>query len=37
MNKIILKGLIRNIQFSHFIQDIEFYKAELLVTDDNGK
>lgn len=37
MNRIILKGLIRNIQFSHFIQDIEFYKAELLVTDDNGK
>lgn len=32
MNKIILKGCIRNISYSHNIGDIEFYKAELLIT-----
>ena len=37
MNKIILKGLIRNIEYSHNIQDIEFCKAELITQEDNGK
>lgn len=37
MNKIILKGLIRNIEYSHNIQDIEFCKAELVTHQDNGK
>lgn len=37
MNKIILSGLIRNIEFSHMVQDIEYYKANLLVKRENGK
>lgn len=37
MNKIQLKGIIKNIEYSHHIQDIEFYKANLLVTRENGK
>lgn len=37
MNQIILKGFIRNIEYSHNIQDIEFYKAELVSKQDNGK
>ena len=37
MNKIILKGFIRNISYSHTIQDIEFCKAELVTKQENGK
>ena len=37
MNKIILKGFLRNIQYSHNIQDIEFCKAELITKQENGK
>ena len=37
MNTIILSGIIKNIQFSHKIDDIEYYKANLLVTRENGK
>ncbi len=37
MNKIILHGVIRNIEYSHNIKDINFYKAELLVNRGNGK
>ena len=37
MNKIILSGIIRNIQYSHNIQDIEYSKAELIVSQKNGK
>ena len=37
MNQIILKGFIRNIVFSHNINDIEFYKAELVSKQENGK
>ena len=37
MNQIILKGFIRNICYSHSINDIEFYKAELVSKQDNGK
>lgn len=35
MNKIILKGIIRNIQYSHNINDIEYNKADLVVSRDN--
>lgn len=37
MNQIILKGFIRNICYSHSINDIEFYKAELISKQDSGK
>lgn len=37
MNKITLKGIIKNIQYSHNIQDIEYYKANLIVPRENGK
>lgn len=37
MNKINLKGIIRNIQYSHNIGDIEYDKAELVVTRKDGK
>ena len=37
MNKIQLKGIIKDIQYSHNIQDIEFYKANLIVKRENGK
>lgn len=36
-NKIILKGMIRNIQPSHTIGDIEYDKAELLIKRKDGK
>lgn len=36
-NKIILKGMIRNIRHSHTIGDIEYDKAELLVKRKDGK
>lgn len=37
MNKIILKGFLRNIQYSHNIQDIEYCKAELITKQEDGK
>lgn len=37
MNKINVKGLIRNIQHSHVIKDIEYNKADLVVTRKDGK
>ena len=37
MNKIQLSGIIKDIKYSHNIQDIEYYKANLLVPRDNGK
>lgn len=37
MNKQILKGLIRNIQPSHKIQDIEYDQADLIVRRSDGK
>ncbi|WP_300924604.1 hypothetical protein [uncultured Clostridium sp.] len=37
MNQIILKGFIRNICYSHSINDIEFYKAELVCKQQNNK
>lgn len=35
MNKIQLKGILKNIEYSHTINDIEFYKANLIVKRDN--
>lgn len=37
MNTIRLKGIIRNIQPSHTINNIEFSKANLIVSRDDGK
>lgn len=37
MNKINVKGLIRNIQPSHVIKDIEYNRADLIVTRKDGK
>lgn len=37
MNKIILKGIITNIQYSHNIGDIEYDKANLIVKRTDGK
>jgi len=37
MNKIQLNGIIKNIEYSHYIQDIEFYKANLITRRENGK
>lgn len=37
MNIITLKGIIKDIKYSHTINDIEYYKANLLVPRDNGK
>lgn len=37
MNKIILKGLIRKIEYSHTIGTIEYDKAELIVPKANGE
>lgn len=34
MNKIILKGRIKDIQYSHTIKDVDFYKAHLIVKND---
>lgn len=35
MNKIQLKGILKNIEYSHTINDIEFYKANLIVKREN--
>lgn len=37
MNNIKLTGIIDNIEFSHMIQGIEFYKATLLTKNEKGK
>ena len=37
MNKIILKGVIRNIQPSHKIKDIEYDKADIVIKRKDGK
>ena len=37
MNSIKLKGILKNIEFSHYIQDIEFNKAQLVVGRTDGK
>lgn len=37
MNSIYLKGTIQNIQHSHYINDVPFNKAEVIVKRDNGK
>ena len=37
MNKITLKGILRNIQPSHTINDIEYDKADIIVSRGDGK
>ena len=37
MNTITLKGIIKNIQYSHTVKDIEYNKATLIVPRNNGK
>lgn len=37
MNNVILKGIIRDIQPSHKIKDIEYNKANIITKRDNGK
>lgn len=37
MNKIILKGMIRNIEYSHTIGTVEYEKAELVVPKTKGE
>ena len=37
MNEVKLKGIIRNIQYSHNIGDITYDKAELIVNRSNGQ
>jgi len=37
MNEIILKGMIRDIEYSHTIGDIEYNKANLIVPKINGE
>lgn len=36
-NKVILKGYIQNIGYSHTINDVEYNKAQLIVKKDNGR
>lgn len=36
MNEIKLKGIIKNIQYSHTINNVDFYKADLIVARKNG-
>lgn len=36
MNDIVLSGIIKNIQHSHTIEDIDFDKAQLIVSRNNG-
>ena len=35
MNRITLQGIIKDIKFSHYVKDIEYYKANLVVKKDN--
>lgn len=37
MNKITLQGYIKDIKYSHSINDIEYYKAQILTKRENGK
>ena len=37
MNEIKLRGKINNIEFSHIINEIEYQKADLYVTKENGE
>lgn len=37
MNEIRLKGLLRDIRFSHSLLDTEYYKADLITTRPDGK
>lgn len=37
MNEIVLSGTIKNIQHSHSIGEVEFDKAQLICTRDNGR
>ena len=37
MNNIVLHGVLKDIEYSHNINDIEFYKANLIVDRGNGK
>lgn len=37
MNKIILQGIIKDIKFSHYIKDIEYYKATIISRRENNK
>lgn len=36
MNEIILSGILKNIQYSHSIGDVEYNKAQIIVPRDNG-
>ena len=36
MNKIRLKGVIKDIEYSHNIQDVEYYKANIITEQQNG-
>ena len=37
MNQIILQGIIKDIKFSHYVNDIEYYKALLVVRREDDK
>lgn len=37
MNKITIQGIIKDIEFSHYINDIEYYKANVIVKRENDK
>ena len=37
MNKIILNGIIKDIEYSHNIKDVEFYKANIITQRPDGK
>ena len=37
MNNIILKGLLRNIEYSHTIEGVEYNKAQLVSKRDGGR
>ena len=37
MNKIKLKGVIKDTQYSHTIGDVEYYKSNLIVPKENGE
>lgn len=37
MNKITIQGIIKDIEFSHYINDIEYYKANVVVKRENDK
>ena len=37
MNKITLQGIIKNIEYSHTVQGIDYHKAQLITKRENGK